>query len=430
MQDTIYAPSSAIGGAVAVVRLSGPECSAVVKKILSRDLTRTPHALRYVQVQEEGEVLDDCMAAYLPGPKTYTGEDMLELHCHGGSATVQALLACLSRCGLRPAEGGEFTRRAFMNGKMDLSSAEAVMDLIQSRAQGSRRAALEQLHGALMCRIRENEERLLTALSTLDAAMDYPEEMEAQAALEVPALVEAALEDIRQLIEAGRRDRVLREGLKVALVGRPNVGKSTLFNALTDAGVLAENMLFATLDPTARALKLPDGRQVMLIDTVGLVRRLPHLLVEAFRSTLEEAANADLILNVCDISAPDAAEQIAVSTGLLREIGAQTVPVLNVLNKCDRLSALPETIGRENCLVSAKTGMGLDLLLERIAAALAPTHTRMKVLIPYDQGAVAGEIRSRGTVYAEEFLPEGVLLDAMIDRSILAQCGKFLYQGK
>ena len=192
MQDTIYAPSSAIGGAVAVVRLSGPECSAVVKKILSRDLTRTPHALRYVQVQEEGEVLDDCMAAYLPGPKTYTGEDMLELHCHGGSATVQALLACLSRCGLRPAEGGEFTRRAFMNGKMDLSSAEAVMDLIRSRAQGSRRAALEQLHGALMRRIRENEERLLTALSTLDAAMDYPEEMEAQAALEVPALVEAA----------------------------------------------------------------------------------------------------------------------------------------------------------------------------------------------------------------------------------------------
>ena len=240
----------------------------------------------------------------------------------------------------------------------------------------------------------------------------------------------------QQLADLTRRRELMRSRRRkdqltcVAIVGYTNVGKSTLLNALTDAGVLAENMLFATLDPTARALKLPDGRQVMLIDTVGLVRRLPHLLVEAFRSTLEEAANADLILNVCDISAPDAAEQIAVSTGLLREIGAQTVPVLNVLNKCDRLSAMPETIGRENCLVSAKTGMGLDLLLERIAAALAPTHTRMKVLIPYDQGAVAGEIRSRGTVYAEEFLPEGVLLDAMIDRRILAQCGKFLYQGK
>lgn len=236
-----------------------------------------------------------------------------------------------------------------------------------------------------------------------------------------------------QIEELAQRRALMRERRRkddvtcVAIVGYTNVGKSTLLNALTDAGVLAEDMLFATLDPTARALRLPDGRQVMLIDTVGLVRRLPHLLVEAFRSTLEEAANADLILNVCDISAPDAAEQITVSTELLGEIGAQAVPVLNVLNKCDRLSTMPMALGRDNCLISAKTGLGLDVLLERIGAMLTPTHTRMKLLIPYAQGGLSGEIRARGTVFAEEFLPEGVLLDAMIDHRILPQCGAFVY---
>ncbi len=237
-----------------------------------------------------------------------------------------------------------------------------------------------------------------------------------------------------QLEELAHRRELMRSRRKkddvtcVAIVGYTNVGKSTLLNALTDAGVLAEDMLFATLDPTARALRLPDGRQVMLIDTVGLVRRLPHLLVEAFRSTLEEAASADLILNVCDISAPDAAEQIAVSTELLGEIGAQAVPMLHILNKCDKLSTLPAALGRDNCLISAKTGVGLDLLLERVASILTPTHTRMKLLIPYEQGALTGEVRARGTIFSEEFLPEGVLLDAMVENRILAECGRFIYQ--
>lgn len=363
MQDTIYAPSSAIGGAVAVVRLSGPECSVVVKKILSRDLTRTPHALRYVQVQEEGEVLDDCMAAYLPGPKTYTGEDMLELHCHGGSATVQALLACLSRCGLRPAEGGEFTRRAFMNGKMDLSSAEAVMDLIQSRAQGSRRAALEQLHGALMRRIRENEERLLTALSTLDAAMDYPEEMEAQAALEVPALVEAALEDIRQLIEAGRRDRVLREGLKVALVGRPNVGKSSLLNAL-----LGEERAIVTAIPGTTRDVLDEqtafgGVPVRLVDTAGIREtgdEAERIGVQRARKALEEA---DVVLLVLDGTGPLTEED----AGLLR-LTAEKRRIL-VRSKGD-LPPCKDVFG--DISVSAWTGAGLPELKQRVLALAGP----------------------------------------------------------
>ena len=152
-----------------------------------------------------------------------------------------------------------------------------------------------------------------------------------------------ALEE--ELVELEKRRDLLRRRRKkddvisVAIVGYTNVGKSTLLNTLTDAGVLAKDMLFATLDPTSRALTLPDGRKVMLIDTVGLVSRLPHQLVQAFHSTLEEAAQADLVLNVCDVSSPEFDEQLRVTTGLLAELGAEQVPVLTVLNKCDKLRA-------------------------------------------------------------------------------------------
>lgn len=200
------------------------------------------------------------------------------------------------------------------------------------------------------------------------------------------ATLEKALEEVSQRRGLLRARRRKDEVISVAIVGYTNVGKSTLLNALPDAGVLAENMLFATLDPTSRALALPDGRQVMLIDTVGLVRRLPHMLVDAFRSTLEEAAFADLILNICDISAPDASEQIAVTQSLLSEIGAEKIPVLNVLNKCDLIAQAPISLNDNTCLISAKTGFTLDVLLNRIGQLLTPSHTRLTLLLPYSEG--------------------------------------------
>ena len=171
-----------------------------------------------------------------------------------------------------------------------------------------------------------------------------------------------------------RRARRQKIGLPtVALVGYTNAGKSTLLNALTDAGVLAEDKLFATLDPTARALRLPDGRQVLLIDTVGLVRRLPHHLVDAFRSTLEEAARADVLLNLCDASSPEAAEHLRVTRELLASLGCIDRPILTVFNKCDRLPGseilLPGE-DRQSLRISARTGEGLPALLEAVAAAL------------------------------------------------------------
>ena len=233
--------------------------------------------------------------------------------------------------------------------------------------------------------------------------------------------IESLEEQLRELERqrSTRRARRKKDGIvSVAIVGYTNVGKSTLLNALTQAGVLAEDKLFATLDPTARALTLPDGRSVMLIDTVGLVRRLPHQLVEAFRSTLEEAADADLLLHVCDISSPEAEDQIQVTRRLLEELGCAGTPMVTAFNKCDKLVQPPVPIGAGNVLISAKTGFGLERLLQTIAKALPPSQVRMQLLVPYDKAALAAEIRADGKIFSEEYTPDGLLLDALVSKRI------------
>ena len=235
-----------------------------------------------------------------------------------------------------------------------------------------------------------------------------------------------------QMEEVGRHRELLRRRRKkdgvttVAIVGYTNVGKSTLLNTLTDAGVLAEDKLFATLDPTARALKLPDGRSVMLVDTVGLIRRLPHHLVEAFHSTLEEAVEADLILNVCDISSEETLAQIETTRQVLQELGAGDKPVVTVLNKCDKLSQMPLVLEKGCVFISAKTGFGLEKLLEAIEKALPPTHLRLKLMIPFDKAAIYSRLKDSSVVYAEEYTAHGILVDALVDMKMLHEVEGFI----
>ncbi len=228
----------------------------------------------------------------------------------------------------------------------------------------------------------------------------------------------------RELVHTRRK----KEGtVTVAIVGYTNVGKSTLLNQLTDAGVLSENKLFATLDPTARALELPDGRTVLLVDTVGLVRRLPHHLVEAFKSTLEEAAQADLLLNVCDISSPEAEAHLQVTAELLKDLGADHIPMLTVLNKCDKLAYEPLDLGRNSVLISAKTGYGIDNLLQNICRLLPPTQQRLTLLLPYAQGGLENRIvETGGKIFRREYTEEGILLDALVDSKELHRVADFV----
>lgn len=224
-----------------------------------------------------------------------------------------------------------------------------------------------------------------------------------------------------------RRERRRKDGIPtVALVGYTNAGKSTLLNYLTDAGVLAEDKLFATLDPTARALRLPDGREVMLVDTVGFVRRLPHQLVRAFHSTLEEAVEADVILNICDASSPHAAEHLQVTGDLLAELGCGETPILRVMNKCD---LVPEIGDNPNHIrISALSGYGVDALLEAVAVALPPDRKRVKLLLPFSKGALAEQCRRDGQVEQEEYVPEGLSMTVVLGARLLAETAEYVVE--
>ena len=224
-----------------------------------------------------------------------------------------------------------------------------------------------------------------------------------------------------------RSSRARRGIQSVVLVGYTNAGKSTLMNQLTDAGVLTEDKLFATLDPTARALRLPSGRTVMLIDTVGLIRRLPHQLVEAFHSTLEEAAAADVILNVCDASSPECDEHLRVTQDLLSELGAAGIPTIPVLNKCDlvvRPDLIPAT--KEKVCISALRGTGLTALLEAVEDALPGTRLRCTFRFPFAELARVSELREDGVVYAESYEDDGLVLDILCSAALAKKHEAFL----
>lgn len=240
--------------------------------------------------------------------------------------------------------------------------------------------------------------------------------------------LEDELEELKKHRNFSRSRRKKDGVLCAAIVGYTNVGKSTLLNALTDAGVLAENKLFATLDITSRSIELPDGRSVMLIDTVGLIRRLPHNLVEAFKSTLEEAASADVILNVQDLSSGERQEQAEVTEKLLAELGCADIPKINVMNKAD-IAIDADTVFEDDrtVLVSAKEQTGFDRLLGCIVKNLPVTARRMKLLIPYSDGGVSGRIREEGKIFSEEFTENGTVTDALVDVKLISEAEKYLY---
>lgn len=243
--------------------------------------------------------------------------------------------------------------------------------------------------------------------------------------------ISALEEEIRELKKRREllRSRRKKDGIiTAALVGYTNAGKSTLLNALTDAGVFAEDKLFATLDPTSRGITLEDNRRILLVDTVGFIRKLPHHLVEAFKSTLEEAVVADLLLHVIDASSDEAQNQIQVVERVLSEIGASGKPVIGVFNKCDKTMSEPVFNGNfdRTVSISAKNGLHMDALLAAVSETAPGQKRRVTVCIPYDKGGEVSALHSSQKVLNEEYTPDGTRMELLVDSAAYERLKQYL----
>ena len=393
--DTIAALASPVGtAALAVVRASGPDCAALARAIFG-STPLPPRLARHADYRDQsGRLLDDVLVTFYQGPRSYTGEDSLEISCHGNPFIAQAILKDLLVRGCRAAEAGEFTRRAFLGGKMDLSQAEAVMDLIHARSERALAAANQQLRGSLGRHLGELTEALLLVLARIEAYIDFPDEdLPVEDRRIVAAELAGVLRGTSRLLATQHYGELLREGIRTVIIGEPNAGKSSLLNAL----VGHERALVSAEPGTTRDFieeRIPLGAHwLRLIDTAGLNPAPAPLEKLGMAKTLERAAEADLFLWVLDATRPCPA--------LPAEIAARLTPANTVvlLNKADLLPSGAGGVSGGLCspalpradlsvlAVSALTGAGLEELTVQVG--------RLADAFRLDQGAEIIAINAR-----------------------------------
>lgn len=359
--DTILALATPVGtGALAVLRLSGPAAHAIACAATGRDALE-PRRATLVRVREaQGRVLDAAVATFFAAPASFTGEDVVEFSCHGGMLVVQRVTERLTALGARPAEPGEFSRRAFENGRMDLTQAEAIMDVIAAGSDLALRAAQDQLQGALSSRVQQAADALISVAAHNAAYIDFPEE---DIAPDTKDALLTQLADIRgqlrSLLATADAGRVLREGVRTAIVGAPNVGKSSLLNLLLGYDRALVSDTAGTTRDTVEETVAVRGLCLRLIDTAGLHESDDVLEQAGMERSRRACAAADLVLEVADISRPRAS--------LGEELPDNGAAHLLLLNKCD-LPPHPDWAGETSAIrLCCRTGEGREALEEAIA---------------------------------------------------------------
>lgn len=388
-EDTIAALATPVGeGGVAIVRVSGPDAERIAKEIFSRSGGRNgtlrSHTLHYGSIREPktGEILDEVLLALMRKPRSYTGEDVLEVHCHGGPLLVRRLLELILSRGARHAEPGEFTKRAFLNGRLDLAQAEAVLDLIRARTDKGMRLALGQVQGGLSKWVGELREELLDILVQVEAAIDFPEEeIELLKRDQLAAKIEALREKIVGLIASYEWGRLFRDGARVCIAGKPNVGKSSLLNALLgEERVIVTPIPGTTRDVIEESINL-GGLPVILWDTAGIHEALDQVERIGVEFSLKRLEEAEAVMVVLDGSAPITSEDSFILEATKGKKG------LVVINKNDlshqivmkQVQTLAED--KEVLLISAKSGKGLDDLKYRLRDLLLGTEAEPPIVV-------------------------------------------------
>ncbi len=386
LEDTIAAIATPLGsGGLGVVRVSGPGAFSVGDKVFrsTTPLSEVPsHTLCRGILRQGDEVLDDAVAAVFRAPRSYTGEDVVEFSCHGSPLLLRRVQAACLQSGARLAEPGEFTKRAFLNGKMDLAQAEAVAALIACRSEESRRWALDQLRGSLSALLESLRKRLLNLLARLEASLDFvDDEVPDLSRNELSSAIGSLEKETESLLATAPRGRLFRDGVRAVLAGRPNVGKSSLFNSLLDADRAIVTETAGTTRDTLEESFLADGLPVTLTDTAGLREGREPIETEGIARARRALIASDVVVWVMDASDPLTEED-------RRALAWGDKPAIIVFNKSDLADPGIDRMAIEHrarqslshprgCVfVSARTGEGMDGLRRALADTASPAGGR------------------------------------------------------
>lgn len=364
LDDTIAAISTPVGaGAIGIVRLSGPQALDIAQGLFTGVATPQSHHahLGLIRHPVSGQALDQALLLYMQGPRSFTGEDVVEFHCHGGVHLLRSVLNLCLQSGARPASPGEFSQRAFLNGKLDLTQAEAIMDLIHSRSDPALFQASHQLEGQLSGPIRILREQLMEALAAIEANIDFPDEVDPVPEDELSHAIETALAQAEALLATHQAGRIWKEGLQLALIGQPNVGKSTLLNGL----LRYERAIVSEIPGTTRDTVEDDyslgGIPVRLVDTAGLRQTGDKIEQIGIERSLKALESADLVLLILDatVGLTDYDREL-----LQTQAPQKTVVVWNKIDQVTIPPTLPPPFDLPQARIAALTKQGLEELEE------------------------------------------------------------------
>lgn len=373
MEDTIAGISTAVGNAgLAVIRMSGAKAFEIADKVFrgrEKVVSQRSHTLQYGKiVTDDGEIVDEVLLTKMAAPKTYTRENVVEINCHGGYYVTGRILALLIENGARPAEPGEFTKRAFLNGRIDLSQAEAVMDVIQARTSKSSRAALNQLEGRLSSELNQIIDGLTDTLAHIEVDLDYPEyDHEELSMKQVEEEAQRAISKLERLIESFHYGKILREGMDVVIIGRPNTGKSSLLNYLTRKNrAIVTDIPGTTRDVIEETVNI-GGIPIKLTDTAGVRETEDPVESIGVTRSLEALKKADFVILLLDATDWQSEED----RRLFELVESHQEHYLTVFNKMDLLNdeSKAEEIRKRHpdaVLISIKNDTGLDVLEKRL----------------------------------------------------------------
>jgi tRNA modification GTPase len=366
LKDTIAAIATPIGGVggIGVIRISGPNSAGIAKKAIkfSKKGSFLSHTVRHGWVVGNKRHIDEVLVTFMAGPNSYTGENVVEVSCHGGTSSIRHVLEIILSCGARLAEKGEFTKRAFLNGKIDLTKAEAVIDLIKAKTRKASILAASHLKGSLAGKISSIRDELMALLARIEASIDFPDEIGDVDRRDMAKIIRFALKAVEKLLITSDMGKLIRDGLYIAIVGRPNVGKSSLLNAMVrDERAIVHETPGTTRDTVEESLSI-KGVPARIIDTAG-IRSARNAVEKAGIMRSKKAIEAsDIVLIVIDSSLPLTKEDIKILCSTREH---RKIIVLNKSDKCQRTSSKDVLVHAGNAktlMVSALRGTGIEQL--------------------------------------------------------------------